>query len=341
MMMKAWMVLAAAATLCGSVEAAVIGTATLKADPPGVAFTSPDAGLGAPWVSYVLSVQTTAGELIGGLDVDIEGPLHQRWNFNEDSGLFLPTTNSQNQTNGDSHFMASAGALFFDLLHEDNSGAGSPLSDTTSADYGVGSFMNGAWGLATPATSTNVAYIVVPQDQLSAINVRVVVADPAGNIIGRIFPGCGGWGCEIQQVIEVAGNGIEIADGDVTPSLLDNTDFGDVLAGSVQHRKFTISASVFDVVNLESPVLTGPFALVGGFPTTVTGAGASFTVAFDTNVGIGSHQGSISFATDASGDGLFNFSLQGQVVPEPASGLLFGLGVLAIVSAVFSRERLG
>ena len=71
-------VLVVAGVLSGSVEGAVMGVATLHAIPPGVPFTSPDSALGAPWVSYSLDLQSTAGELIGAIDAEIKGPLHQR-----------------------------------------------------------------------------------------------------------------------------------------------------------------------------------------------------------------------------------------------------------------------
>ena len=45
-----------------SSEAAVQGTITLMRDPTiGVPFTSPDATLSAPWVSYALGLRSTAG----------------------------------------------------------------------------------------------------------------------------------------------------------------------------------------------------------------------------------------------------------------------------------------
>lgn len=126
-------------------QGAVIGMTTLVKDPAGgVPFASPDAALGAPWVSYALALQSTAGELIGGVDVEITGQLHQRWNFDVDTETFAPTANSTNQSNGDSHLRAVTSALFGSGPSEDNSGAGSPLSDTANSDYGVGSYLRGA-----------------------------------------------------------------------------------------------------------------------------------------------------------------------------------------------------
>ena len=86
------------------------------------------------------------------------------WVFNEDSGTYDPTPSSANQSNGDSHLRRPAGGLFFYMgPYEDNSGTGSPLADTVTADYGVGSFLQDVWGIPSPTTTTaSVAYIVVP-----------------------------------------------------------------------------------------------------------------------------------------------------------------------------------
>src|SRR5688500_3045530 len=74
--------------------AAIMAVATPVANPPGTAFTAPDAGLGAPWRSYQLSLQATAGELVGAVDVTINGPLHQRWGPDNDfNGEGDPTPN--------------------------------------------------------------------------------------------------------------------------------------------------------------------------------------------------------------------------------------------------------
>jgi hypothetical protein len=170
-------------SLNGAGQAAVIGTATLKANPPAVGFAAPDAALGAPWVSYVLRLQSTAGELIGGIDVDIFGSLHQRWDYDSSEGPF-PTSSSLNQTNGDSHLMAQS--FGFGGPTEDNPGTGSPLPNTATAYYGVGSHIGGTWGISSPQTSANLAYIVVPSNQLHLLDIEVNVANANGSIIGRL-----------------------------------------------------------------------------------------------------------------------------------------------------------
>src|SRR3712207_3534561 len=63
----------------GSAFGAIIPRAALVANPPATPFQVPDAALPAPWQSYQLSLEATDGELIGAVDVTINGPLHQRW----------------------------------------------------------------------------------------------------------------------------------------------------------------------------------------------------------------------------------------------------------------------
>ena len=56
-----------------SANAAIIGVATPVKNPPGAPFLAPDAALPAGWVSYQLSLASTAGELIQAIDVAFTG----------------------------------------------------------------------------------------------------------------------------------------------------------------------------------------------------------------------------------------------------------------------------
>lgn len=178
-------------------QAAIIGTASLERQPAAIPFTAPDQNLAAPWVGYALGLQATAGEIIAAVDVSISGQLHQRWTFNEDEGVFVSTPNSQNITNGDSHIRAVGGALFGAVATEDNPGTGSPLPNTATAMYGVGTSLSAAWGipLASQGTSATLAYIVIPENTRPSIDIRVKVAGQDGGILADLvsssFPGFG------------------------------------------------------------------------------------------------------------------------------------------------------
>jgi hypothetical protein len=178
-------------------SAAIIGTATLIKSPPGAAYSSPDAALGSPWVSYRLSVSSTNGEIIQAIQANITGQLHQRWNPDPDNdGAFLPTAQSTNQANGDTHLLAPSGSLFGSGPTEDNPGTGSPLASTATAKYGVGTSLQGAWSLvgANVGSAANVAYLVIPKGTEINWNISIQVADPNGATIGTLTAADFGWG---------------------------------------------------------------------------------------------------------------------------------------------------
>lgn len=187
-----------AVTLSAAAQAAIMGTTTLQREPAALPFGSPDAALAAPWVSYTLGLQGDAGEVIAAVDVSISGQLHQRWTFDEDLGTFNPTPNNNvNITNGDSKLRAVTGAIFGAGPFEDNPGTGSPLPDTATADYGVGTTLSGAWGIpvANQGSQVNLAYIVIPKGSEVNTDIRVKIAGQDGGILAELlsdaFPGFG------------------------------------------------------------------------------------------------------------------------------------------------------
>jgi hypothetical protein len=66
--------------------------------------------------------------------------------------------------------------------------------------------------------------------------------------------------------MKVEGNSIEIVDGDVTPALIDFTDYGSIMENTNKTTTFTIKNSG-----------TGDLTLTGGTPVTITGSGFSVT----------------------------------------------------------------
>jgi len=168
----------------------LFGTATLVKSPMmGNPFGAPDSALGAEWVSYLITVYAQQGTTIGAVEAQITGPLHQRWNDSDGDGISELSANGTTASalaNGDSHLLAPAGSLFGVGPTEDNSGTGSPLPDTATADYGVGSFLYGAWALTQPATATNVAYIVIPKGSEHLLKFSIKAASPTGTALGTI-----------------------------------------------------------------------------------------------------------------------------------------------------------
>ena len=137
-----------------------------------------------------------------------------------------------------------------------------------------------------------------------------------------------GTGVEMQ----VKGNGVEIVDGDNSPSLADHTDFGEVLVnGATQERTFVIH----NLGNVNLNLTGSPKVVIGGShaadftvttqPTTpVSGARANrrsrgqttFTVRFDPSA-TGTRSASVSIANDDTDENPYNFAIQGTgTAPE-------------------------
>jgi hypothetical protein len=269
-------------------SAAIIGSVTSIKDPAnGLPFGPPsaDGALGSEWVSYKLAIQATAGELIQAVQVSITGQLHQKWMDLAAGGAYLPSGNSSNMTGADSHLLAPGG-LFGSGPSEDNPGTGSPLSaaNDASTKWGVGTFLKGAWSVPGSAVSSlDLGYLVLPRGNPNfAIDVKV--ADPNANTIVTLHSGGG------APSILVSGNGSFIANGENMPSLADGTDFGTVEQGIAQTRTFeAIDFDPFIVgpfpipLSLGPPTFTGPFSLVGTFPSP-NFVGGPFTIGLNTSV---------------------------------------------------------
>src|SRR5262249_46853743 len=94
------------------------------------------------------------------------------------------------------------------------------------------------------------------------------------------------------------------------------TDFGHVAIGSIEKNQYFILNTGTSALTLESPIFTGPFSLVGGFPTVVQqGQFIQFSVGLDTSAA-GVYSGSISFANNDSARNPYNFALAATVVPD-------------------------
>jgi hypothetical protein len=181
--------------------------------------------------------------------------------------------------------------------------------------------------------SVPVAELVLPNSGGIGTFYRGVV----GTKDGREFGVSGSTGFILPE-IDVRGNNMPIVNGDKSPSLVDNTNFGIVQRGNVNERTFTVHNLDTPLLTLQSPTLTGPFSIVGDFPTSVPfNQSASFTVAVNSTA-LGSATGSISFATNAPYENPFNFSLAATVVPEPAT-LLFWVAASIYLSSARRRKR--
>ncbi len=117
--------------------------------------------------------------------------------------------------------------------------------------------------------------------------------------------------------INLQGNGVDIANNDFTPSTIDATDFGSVLAcgSDTLTRIFTIQNLDFGVLEIDTIIISGTnasdFAL-GTFSTTSTVAPFStttFTVTFDAS-SVGIHTAAIEIVTNDLDENPYTFAIQ-------------------------------
>ena len=144
--------------------------------------------------------------------------------------------------------------------------------------------------------------------------------------------------------MDVQGNAISIADGDVTPSLADHTDFGgaDVHVGTVA-RTFTILNTGGGDLNLtDSPRVTisGPqasdFSLTSDATSPIPAAGqTTFQVTFDPTA-VGLRRATVSIANDDADENPYNFSIQGTGTGATFSDVPQGHWAWPFVEAIYA-----
>ena len=300
--------------------AAVMAVATEIANPPTTPFANPDAGLGAPWRSFQLSLVATEGELVGAVDVTIDGPLHQRWGPDSDfNGEGDPTPNGPPggaaNMRGDSHLTAPAGSPFGLGPSETNSKSGSPLTSTPATqEYGLGG-LRGAWAILAPAATTNLAYIVVPGDMMPEIDITVLSANPTGDP----FP-------MFDEVAFGFGDG----GGGVAPVAVD-ASLGERIRGAIISHMFTTSAGD-DPITWSDLQVSGPGAPANA-PTLTADGSFSWN---SHNSPFGSYTFSAT-ATNTTGSdtGMLTVDI---VIPEPATLTLVGLAMVGFVGLMRRRS---
>jgi len=134
-----------------------------------------------------------------------------------------------------------------------------------------------------------------------------------------------------EPEMDVFGNGVEITDGDTTPDVADDTDFGqtDLSSGSIVHV-FTIENNGTIDLNLTG---TSPFVIVGGthpgdfnittIPNTLITASGSTTFAITFNPSaLGLRTASVSIANDDNDEDPYTFDIQGEGIDASAGNPL-------------------
>ena len=129
-------------------------------------------------------------------------------------------------------------------------------------------------------------------------------------------------GTGVEPEIDVQSNSTSIADGDVSPSATDNTDFGNqvVCSGSVV-KTFTILNSGTSSLAVSTPTFSGTnaadFSISAAPSGTVTAAGSTtFQVSFNPS-GTGTRSAILSISNSDCDEGTYDFAIQGNgVEPE-------------------------
>lgn len=135
------------------------------------------------------------------------------------------------------------------------------------------------------------------------------------------------WTCAVAAPeIEIQGGGFEIVDGDITPSLTDDTDFGTTaVAGGTVVRTFTIlniGTADLEVTNVTSSNAV-IFAVSGiTLPATIVGSSSTtFTVTFDPSV-LGTASATITVANDDPDEDPYTFNIEGEGTNSNSSDII-------------------
>jgi hypothetical protein len=127
-------------------------------------------------------------------------------------------------------------------------------------------------------------------------------------------------GTPLNIEMAVFGNGNEIVDGDVTPSVTDDTDFGSTLIGNIITKTFTIQNTGTDPLTLTgaSPFVTISGANAGDFTVsvipsaTIAGSGSTtFQIDFQPTA-LGLRTATLTIANNDGDENPYNFNIQGN-----------------------------
>ena len=128
--------------------------------------------------------------------------------------------------------------------------------------------------------------------------------------------------------ISVSGADVNIAASDMTPGIVDGTDFGSIAQGTTAARVFTVSNLGAGPLNTYGLALPPGFSLVEELSTSIApGTSDAFTVQLDGGT-VGTKTGQIGFFTNDVDKSVFVFSITGTVTEFPMPEIaVIGSGV--------------
>ena len=119
--------------------------------------------------------------------------------------------------------------------------------------------------------------------------------------------------------INITGKGITFVDGDVTPDVADDTDFGKTTTGSSTKKTYTIQNTGGGALTINGIVSSNALFVVSNAPTTVAaGSTATFDVTF-TPTALGIQNATITVNNDDADEGVYDFAVKAEGI-EPISG---------------------
>ena len=202
-------------------------------------------------------------------------------------------------------------------FYVDASGSGGQVG---TLEYRVGA---GTWTLvntfiASTAGSVEVFDLTSSPNLTSFSNVSFRITSAANTIyIDDLNVYCGP---ALMPEIAIIGNALTIADGDITPSLLDDTDFGSELVGNTIVKTFTIENSGVDPLTLTGVT---PYVVISGanaadFSVSVVPSGTiaaagttTFEITFQPSA-LGLRTATLSIDNNDADENPYNFNIQGQ-----------------------------
>jgi hypothetical protein len=174
-----------------------------------------------------------------------------------------------------------------------------------------------------------------------------VSTDLDGATRSALTPDLGAYefGVPAPAEINILGNAITVPDGDVTPSLGDHTDFGNIFActGTIA-RTFTIQNLGTSTLNISGVTVTGTnaadFTVTTAPPATVIGSSsATFVVTFNPSAA-GLRTATLTLNSDDGDEAAYDFSIQGtgdpDVVPTISISANPGTTICAGTSVTFT-----
>ncbi|MEM9182001.1 MAG: choice-of-anchor D domain-containing protein [Pseudomonadota bacterium] len=144
------------------------------------------------------------------------------------------------------------------------------------------------------------------------------------SVVGRSL---GGFSVAIVE-IDVAGNGVSIADGDASPGPADGTAFGDVGIGASLNRTFTIHNTGGGTLMLVPPleILGTSFSITQPAESSLgPGQSTAFTIGF-TPESLGQVIGQVTILSNDADENPYTFAVSGTGSDDPQAALIFADG---------------